>query len=245
MIFPENIMGPKFSEGDFVTYTFDDVELSMRLPVIPHNTNTIDRVSSFRDLRNIDTTDWTHFGDEGYCYEDVVVQDWNYEDRVSHDDIAHCLLCVTFQKHSEREAASMFSLNSKAFREQQLQWLTEDHTPTEHEVDPDWPCPENDFFAKAIEMNLVDGLLVQMEKVIGSGRKYPNLYAVIPLGKNFTMSIDFSLLSLHYSDRTNPFSDELLNDFKLKLFDDFLSYIRVDYNAETTAIIERLKSEVE
>jgi hypothetical protein len=243
VIFPENIIGPKFSEGDIVTYTFDDAKLAMRLPVIPHNTDTIDRVSSIRDLRNIDTSDWTHYGDEGYCYEKVVVQDWKYEDMVTHDDIAYCLMTVTLQKHSESEAATLFGLNSKSFREQQLQWFSEDHNPNEHEGDPAWPCPENDFFAKTIEMDLVNGLLVQIETVIGGGPQYPDLYALLSLGKHFAMGIKFSLQSLHYSDRTNPFSDELLESFKLKLFDDFLSYIRIDYNDETTAIIEGLKSE--
>jgi hypothetical protein len=75
-----------------------------------------------------------------------------------------------------------------------------------------------------------------------SARKYPVPVAILPLGRRFYLNISFKFGSLHYRDRKNPYSDELLRNLSLELFDEFLSFIRIDYSPEFLAIIESSKN---
>lgn len=240
MDFPGDINGPKFSEGDIVTFTLPEAELTMRLPVVADYKMT-DRVSNMRDLTNVDTSSWEHFGDDGFCFDDVAVQSWKYEDLITHDNVASCFLCITLEKHGNNEAESLFSLNSQTFREQQLEWIAED---SGGDTRPGWPNEENNFFAKTLKKEMLDGLQVEVERVSGGGETVPNINAVFSLGKHFSMRIDFSLSSLHYPDRKNPYSEEFLQDLKFKLFDDFISHIHIKYTPETIALIEQRTKEL-
>ena len=240
MNFPGDINGPKFSDGDIVTFTLPEAELTMRLPVVADYKMT-DRVSNIRDLTNVDTSSWEHFGDDGFCFNDVAVQSWKYEDLASHDNVARCFLKITIQKHGKSESDSLFSLNSQTFRDQQITWLAEGLSDEDR---PGWPSKENDFFAQTIKSDVLDGLQVQVERVKNAGRDFPDIYALFSLGKYFTLAIDFSLLSLHYPDRKNPYSEEFLQDFKFKLFDDFISHIHIEYTPETIALIEQRTKEL-
>ena len=240
MNFPGDINGPKFSEGDIVSFTLPEAELTMRLPVVADYKMT-DRVSSVRDLTNIDTTNWEHFGDDGFCFSELAVQSWTYEDLDTHDNVADCLLIITILKHGKSESDSLFSLNSQTFREQQITWLAEDLSDEDR---PGWPSKENDFFAQTIKGDILDGLQVQIETVKDAGRNFPDIYALFSLGKYFTVGIEYSLMSIHYPDRKNPYSEEFLQDLKFKLFDDFISHIQIEYTPETIALIEQRTKEL-
>lgn len=242
MKFPKNLTGPNFAEGDLVTFNFDDAELTYRTPKVPYNRDTIDRVNHQKDFRNADTGDWDHFGDEGHCTAQLSVQNWNYEDEISHDDIAHVLLDVEVLKHSDKEYESCFCLNSKSFAEHFLKDIYSAYSESEQDDRPYWPTRQNNFFAKTINRDLIDGLQVQID--LGGGEKYPVPSAYFSLGRRYSLRIAFHFGSLHYyDDRKNPYSEELLHQFKLDAFDDFLSHIRIEYTPETIALIERLRAE--
>lgn len=241
MKFPGNLTGPIFAEGDLVNFTFEDAELTLRAPKVPYNRETIDRVSPLKDFRNADTSDWKHFGNEGHCTYELLVQNWNYEDSASHDDVAHVLLKIIVLKHSPHEVNSSICLNSKLFREYFLACLKEDHEDSPPEGRPYWPSEENNFFAKTIKGEVLDGLQAQVD--LGGGEKHPVPSAYFSLGRSYSLRIAFHFGSLHYfDDRKNPYSEEFLHQFKLDAFDDFLSHIRIEYTPETVALIEQLRA---
>lgn len=241
MKFPLNLTGPDFAEGDLVTFTFDDAELTYRVPKVPYNRNTIDRVNHQKDFRNADAADWDHFGDKGHCTTQLSVQNWNYEDAISHDDIAHVLLDIEVLKHSDNEYESCICLNSKSFAEHFLKEIYNHYSESDQDERPYWPTRQNNFFAKAIKRDPIDGLQVQLD--LGGGEKYPVPSAYFSLGRRYSLRIAFHFGSLHYyDDRPNPYSEELLQQFKLDAFDDFLSHIRIEYTPETIALIQKLKA---
>ena len=239
MIFPEFLVGPQFAEGDLVTFSFDDAELSLRLPVIPPSSDTIDRVCSLKHFKGIDTKDWPLNGD--IHMHKLVVQSWVYEDDITHLDIATCFMTIHILEHRENEKDSFFSLNAETFKRYHLNNYIDDLSHYDPETRPDWPRPDNDFFAKPLNKKILDGFLIQY--VLSSQDPYPQLFAFVPINKNFTLGILFCFRSLHYADRKNTYSEELLHKLKLDLFDEFLSYVQVEYSGETLAMIEKLKTQ--
>ncbi|HRH75857.1 MAG TPA: hypothetical protein PK129_00795, partial [Cellvibrionaceae bacterium] len=67
----------------------------------------------------------------------------------------------------------------------------------------------------------------------------PKMMAYITLNKDLYLMISFSLDSLHYDNRKNPYSEELLHQFKIDLFDEFLSFIQVTYSGEVLNLVEQ------
>ena len=241
MNFPDHLTGPQFVGGDLVSFVFDESELTFRAPKVPYNTDTIDEICRERDFRNVDTTSWDHFGDEGHCSKELLMQTWNYEDLISHDNIAHVVLKIEVLKHSDSEFANCLTLNNLTFRDYFLASLKAHHANSPPNGRAYWPSEANNFFTKAIPRDVLDGLQAQVD--LGGGEKYPVPSAFFPLGRQYTLRISFNFGSLHYSDRKNPYSEELLQQFKLDAFDDFLSHIRIEYTPETIALIEKLKQD--
>jgi hypothetical protein len=241
MKFPGHITGPRFAEGDLISFTFDESELTLRSPKVPYNRDTIDRVCAQRDFRGADTSSWEQIGDEGHCLLELLVQTWNYEDEISHDDIAHTLLKIEVIKHSHDEIERCVCLNSESFKDYFFAVIKAHHEDSPAEGRPYWPSEQNNFFAKTIEGRFLDGLQAQVDA--GGGKKYPIPSAYFSLGRGYTLRIGFYFSSLHYPDRKNPYSEELLQQFKLDVFDDFLSHIRIEYTPETIALIQKLKEQ--
>lgn len=241
MRFPGQLTGPVFSDGDLVTFVFDDAQLTLRVPKIPYNRDSVDRVNRRRDFRNPDTSNWDHFGDEGHCIESLVTQNWNYEDQQSHDDIANVFLKIVVLKHSDKEYESCLCLNSKSFADHFLKDIYSAYSDSTQDERPYWPTKQNNFFAKVIKRDLIDGLQVQID--LGGGEKRPVPSAYFSLGRRYSLRIAFHFGSLHYfDDRKNPYSEEFLHQFKLDAFDDFLSHIRIEYTPETIALIDELRT---
>lgn len=237
----DSLAGPRFSDGDLVTFVFDEAELTLRIPKVPYNRDTIDKVVYQKDFRNADTSGWDHFGDEGHCTITLSVQSWNYEDQQSHDDIANVFLKIEVLKHSDNESEKLSGLNSHSFQKHFLDQIRNYFADADVDERPFWPTKKNNFFASTIKRDLIDGLQVQID--LGGGEKYPVPCAYFSLGRRYTLRIAFHFGSLHYSDRKNPYSEELLHQFKLDAFDDFLSHIRIEYTPETVALINQLKAQ--
>lgn len=239
MIFPHPIIGPTFSEGDIVSFSFDDAELSLRLPVIYASDNNIDRICQERDFRGVNTEDWLLLGNTRQ--QRLATQSWVCEDDDSHLNIAGCFLKITVYENTQDEVDSCCNLNSEAFMHHNLELCKYDARQYDPETRPGWPTPENNFFAKSLNNNILNGFQLQLDLSGGSPSPQPLVY--IPINKRFTLSISLVLNSLHYSDIENPYSEELLHKVKLDLFDDLLSQIRIDYSGETLEKIKQLKTQ--
>lgn len=239
MIFPHPIIGPTFSEGDIVSFSFDDAELSLRLPVIYASDTNIDRVCQQKDFKGVNTLDWTLLGDTRQ--QNLVTQRWVCEDEDTHLNIAGCMLKITVSERTQDEVDSCFSLNTETFMRHYLERLEQDLSHFEPEMRPGWPSPENNFFTKPLNNNILNGF--QMLLDLTSGSPHPQPLAYIPLNKRFTLGISLYLNSLHYADIPNPHSEELLHTLKMDLFDDLLSHVRIEYSGETLAMIKQLKTQ--
>ncbi len=243
MILPESISGPEFKDGDIVSFTFEDAELTMRLPIIPDDPGEHNTVSSQTDFRNVDTTNWSHYGDEGNCSKKIIVQSWNYTDYDgSHNRlfVALSFLKICILKNSQAETDSLLNLNSKTFTAHYTQSL---HDPDDDEPEnrPDWPTLSNNYFAKTVKKEVLDGLQAQLDS--GSCDEFPTLMAFFPLNKQFSLQIAFDFGSYHYfgeSAPKNPYSYEFWRALGLELFDDLLSYVHIEYSPEARAIIKEL-----
>lgn len=237
MKFPDHLNGPQFSDGNLISFIFDESELTLRTQKVPQNIDMIDDICGKRDFRNADTTTWDHFGTEGHCSKELLMQTWKYVYSISNYYIAHAELKVEVVKHSEKETASCFSLNNLSFRNDLLSGLKEHHAKSPPKGRAYWPSEENNYFLKTIPRDLLDGLQFQIDL----GGKYPAPSTFFPLGRQYTLRISFNIDPLHYPNQKYPYSEELLQQFKLDAFDDFLSHIRIEYTPETVALIEKLK----
>lgn len=237
MKFPDHIVGPIFEKGDLVTFSFDDAILTFRAPIVPKNTRTVDFISSETDFRNADTSDWDQFGDHGGMTR-VLAQNWDYEDAITHDDIAHVFLEIDILHYKEDQAKNGFLLSGVSLRSHFMREIGKLYSEEELNVSSGWPSPENGFFAKTIEHTLIPGLQVQVD--LGGGEKMAVPCAYFSLGRRYCLGISFHFGSLHYPDRVNPYSEELLRQFRDDAFNDFLSHIHIEYTADTVALIERM-----
>lgn len=241
MNFPDRITGPQFADGDLLTFTFDEAQLTMRVPAIPCRRGMIDRIIHQRDFRGADTTLWDHLADEEHCTIPLSIQAWNYEDYESHEDIAHALLDVEVLKHSDREAQDCFALKTESFQRHILSEMHRHFDSDGADERPYWPTRQNNFFAKSVKRECLDGLQIQID--LGGGRQYPVPSAYFSLGRRYSLRIALHFSALHNAGQGNPYGEELLQQFKLDVFDDFLSYIRIEYAPETVALIEQFKKE--
>ena len=240
MNFPEFIVGPTFSEGDILSFIFDDADITLRIPKIHHNDRTIDSVIAQKDFRNADMRDWMSFGDEGLCYLSLVTQDWKYMDDVTHLNVAHVFFEISVLKHGKAETESFYSLNAASFQQRFIREIHDENPDIKTDPRPYWPTQENNFFFKPIPCEILDGFQVKMDVVEGSDN--PATIGFFSLGREYTLRLNLRLMSLHYPDRKNPYSNELLRTVEEDLFEDLLSHVQVDYNAETLALIEKLRS---
>jgi hypothetical protein len=241
MKFPENLAGPQFADGDLVSFIFDEAELSLRLPRVPHNTRAVDSVNPQRDFRNADTSTWESLGDEGHCITRLSLQNWKYEDTASHDNIALAHLKIEVLKHSDKEAGSCFALNSESFIQDFITGIRQEFGADAQDERPYWPTKQNNFFAKIVKHGHIDGLQVQL--MLNPSKQYPVPCAYFSLGRRYSLRITFHFDPLHYPDRTNPYNEELLHQFKLDVFDNFLSHLRIEYTPETRALIDELRTQ--
>lgn len=239
MKLPEHLTGPQFADGNLVSFIFDESELTLRAQRVPHHIDAIDEICPERNFRNADTTSWDHFGTEGHCSTELMMQTWEYVYSVSRYYIAHAELKVEVVKHSDQEAARCFSLNNLSFRNELLFWLKDDHAESRPRGRAYWPSEENNYFLKTIPRDLLDGLQVQIDL----GEKYPVPSAFFPLGRQYMLRINFDIRPLRYPNQKYPYSEETLQQFKLDAFDDFLSHIRIEYTPETIALIQKLKEQ--
>lgn len=238
MKFPGSLTGPQIADGDLVSFTFDDAELTLRLPVVIYGSDTIDRVCSTHDFRKAETWRWDDC--VGYRIKELVVQKWTYEDTVSHDDIANCRMDINILSHRDTDDLGFYLLNSDQFYHYMLKLLTDEHRDGPAEIRANWPSEANDFFLQSIAKPVVNGLIFQTD--IGGGSKYPAPTAFFPLGRAMSLRIAFDFGSLHYSNRKNPYSDELLHQMKLEVFDEMLSFVQIDYTPETIKLVDAMKA---
>lgn len=239
MIFPEFINGPQFQDGDLVTFGFDDAEVTLRLPNVPYNRDTTNNVCPQRDFRQVDVSDWQKT-DVGNAVKLLVSQSWKYEDAITHDDIAHCFLKIIIGEIAEDGQKRQCCLNSLLFKEWIINTCVGENTPEVLAGNLSRPSVENHFLAKPVPRDTVDW--VSMQRYLQGEDSPPSPVAYIPVNKRFRMNVSFTFNSIHYSDRKNPYSEELLHQLKLDLFDEFISFIHVDYSGATLEIIQRLKN---
>lgn len=218
MKFPDFITGPRFADGDITTFTFEDAQLTLRLPVVVYNTHSIDEVSPVRDFNGAETSRWEEYMQ--HRRKELVVQNLTYEDDVTHDNIASLYISASVVAHKDIEERGHYLLSSERLESYWLDALAEEYDAV---------------LAKAVEGPLINGLRVLVDP--GDGTQFSVPVAFFSLGRRFSLQIYFDFGSLHYSDRKNPYSDELLHEWKVDLVDDFLSHINIEYTPETVALI--------
>lgn len=241
MKYPGNIIGPKFNEGDLITFIFDDAEFTLRALKIPRNNHGADRVCDIKDFRNISTLKWDTNDQEHPCIE-LLLQRWCFEDSRTLDDIAECEVFVGIVEVPENQRIENTLLSSPDFENLMLSWhhhsVGEQHDD-KYALDPTWPALSNRFNGRSVEKEHLDWFVVELNISL---QKEPVQLAMIPINNRFVLMTFIDLQSLHYAGRTNPYSDELLKQFEQDLFEDFLSHIRINYTPETISQIHALNN---
>lgn len=241
MIYPRNIEGPRFDQGDLVTFVFDEAELTLRLPIIPNNRHNADRVSALKDFRSVSTSDWDTNDQDRPCIE-LATQRWCFEDANSLDDIAQCELYVGLVEVTDLHRSQNTLLSSYEFEKLMVAWhhysFGEQHDAM-YDHDKNWPVLANRYHGRAVFRDHLDWFVVQLS--VNSSER-PIRVAMIPLNNRFVLMIFIEIESLHYAGRTNPYSNDLLKQFEADLFDDFLSHIDIKYSPELIEKIQSLKT---
>jgi hypothetical protein len=241
--FPDGIVGPDISNGDLVNFRFPKSSLTLRVPKIPFNNDTEDRIAAV-DWTSPDYHNWTTtiIGRT----KELVYQSWRYKDQDTHDNVALCFLTMDIDKLDGIDSSQPVTLNNQAFRQHLLNELILDEK--EQGNDPDigietragWPTQENEFFLEDVKKPTLNGLRFLLDLDVKQSA-HPMPLAVFVLDADISLNISLKLQSLHYSDRKNPFSEELLHQFKMDLFEEILKNIQIDYSPELVSQIEALK----
>ncbi len=235
MIFPKNITGPEFRQGDLTSFLFDGAELTLRSPIIPINTQNLDEVSRIKNFQNTQTNSWDVDNLNNPCFQ-LLQQMWTFEDKSTLDDIAQCHLYVSVIEVDEAQRAQQNLLAHESFKNLMLDWMNFSFSKNET---PESIGNFNHFNMSALPRPDIDGITVQVRY---SADMHPSPMGFISINDRFVLSISLELQSLHYAGRTNPYSEETLKQFEKDLFDDFLSHIKIEYSPELIEKIQSLKS---
>lgn len=235
MIFPKNIIGPQFDNGDLVTFNFDGAELTLRLPTIPNNRHNADRISPFKDFRNANTQSWDANDQSLPCIQ-LSEQRWNFEDAKTLDNIARCSLYVSLVEVTQQDFIQNTLLESTSFKKLMLAWM--DYSFAANEKGAHGDFTQDRYNLRLIDKPHLNWLGAQVRYVPDAAA---SPVGIMPINNRFIVMASLEIESLHYAGRTNPYSDELLKQFERDLFEDFLSHIKIEYSPETIATINSLK----
>ena len=238
MKLPELFEGPTFSEGDIVSFSFDEAAVSLKVVPLPSNSTKLNRVSVQSDFIETDLAGWQVLGDTGFFDRDLVTQSWCYYRCDNHLDLAAIFFKVSVLRHSDEEADSLMSMNYQHFYNVLLDDFRELHGDFKPKILEGSPSVENNFLAQAIPHEDIDGLRVK--QFLNEGAPYPSTCGYFSLGRRYTLRVNLELGSLDYADFANPFSDEFLQNVKEQLFDDFLANLSIEYTNEAKQTIRRL-----
>jgi hypothetical protein len=235
MILPPLLTGPRFEEGDLVSFTFDDCELTYRVPVVPQHSEVSDFVSQSRDFQEILLSDWEEYNGRHLLI--LSRQNWYFEYEIGRQDIIYCYLKVTLIKHNEQEAESEFCLDSIQFKKFLLNVFQEDHPISRFPDRADWPSINNQFFMQSVNKSGLEGVVAELDTYNTGSALAMNAYFAI--NKSFVIIINFELSAIYYEGIDYPYSPEFLRQFKKDLFDDFLSHVKIEYSGETLKTIQQ------
>jgi len=240
MIFPKNIIGPKFEKGDLISFQFDGAELIFRTPIIPINDQNIDEACPLKNFHGVNTSDWST-NDQDRPYIQLSQQLWCYENARTLDDIAQSSLYMSLIECTQQDSERNTLLIPESFEELMLSWMDysfANHVKPEDRM-PNGGSTSNPYKLKPIEKQHLNWLSVQVRFVPEAA---PCPMCIIPINNRFVLMTSLEIESLHYAGRTNPYSNELLKQFEFDLFEDFLSHIKVEYTPETIAQINLLNN---
>lgn len=233
MIFPKNLVGPKFDEGDLLIFTFSGAELTLRLPKIPSNKHNKDQVSPMKQFSSTETKEWGE-DDQGNRCKQLISQRWSFEDARSLDNIALTKLSVSLVHVDANKLNGSALLKFRTFEK-----LVMDGLAHSFQQDDSTEQSTSRFFAQQTDQRNINWLKVMIQF---DQERSPTPTMFIPLTGSFFIMISLEIESLHYAGRTNPYSNEVLKQFEADLFDDFLSHIKIEYSPETIAQIHSLNS---
>ena len=240
MKYPSNINGPKFNDGDLVSFIFDGAELALKALKIPRNNFGADRLCSINDFRSINTRNWDTNDQERPCIE-LLLQRWRFEDAQTLDNIAECEVFAGLVEVNANEREANALLSYPDFENLMLAWhhysVGDEHNE-KYELDPTWPALPNRYNGRAIEKEHLDWFIVELKITL---QEKPVQLAMIPINDRFVLMTFIDLQSLHYAGRSNPYSEATLKQFEKDLFDDFLSHIKIEYSSELIETIQSLK----
>lgn len=236
MIFPKNIIGPQFNDGDLVAFIFDGADLTLRLPTIPNNRHNADRVSSLKDFRSANTHNWDTNDQSLPCLQ-LSEQRWSFEDAKTLDNIAQCSLYVSLVECTQQDSAQKTLLEAASFKALMLSWMDYSFAANEKEADRD--STQGRYKLRSIDKPHLSWLAAQVRYLPNAA---PSPIGIMPINNRFIVMVSLEIQSLHYAGRTNPYSNELLKQFEQDLFEDFLSHIKIEYSPETIALIDALNN---
>jgi len=240
MIYPQDISGPQFNESDLVEFVFEGATLTLSVPAIRNNTNSVDQVTSIRDFSQVDTQDWEVDSEGAHCFN-LLTQKWTFEDTKTLDDIATCWVDISIVELPEELQNSHLALSKSRLKQYFLDALSnalddiKDGENTSMDK-ADWPNKQNDYLYKCINRSELDWMQVQVSFVTDN---LPSPLAYIPINSRFVLSASFHMSSLHYSDRENKYSDKLIREIEFSLFDEFLNSINLRYQPEVISLIKK------
>lgn len=229
MISISDLRSVDFSHGDYVSFQFDDSELIFRVPNVPYNTNTIDKVCELTDFIGADTTQWESVGSDGEAVLQLTAQNWNVESSVSNDDICYLYLKTEVIRHSNSDVENSTLLNSEKFCNFFMNSLKEGYSNCKEDSRSYWPTLTNNFFYKPLPQFDIQGLSVRLD--LGGGAEFPVITAFLSLGRAYSLRVTLRISALSYSDRKNPYSNEELMEYCDGLFDQFLSHVSIKFKA--------------
>jgi hypothetical protein len=238
MIYPKNLTGPQFATSPLIELKFKGARITLPVPEIPINDHMVDKVTPIRDFSDFDTSYWQDDG-LGNLIENIISQEWTFEDLTNWDDIALCNFKVDLIEVNIEYQLSNLILNKTAFKKHIIDGFADALIEDESKyLDfPNWPKAHNEFNYECIRKPDLEWFQVQICFV--EGRNTGPL-AYIPLDNRFALNVSFDMMTLHDDVRTNPYSDELIRKLQFDLFAEYMQSIDLRYTEETLKIIREV-----
>jgi len=154
--------------------------LTLSIPAVRVNTNSVDQVSVIRDFSQIDTQEW-EVDSEGAHSFNLVTQKWTFEDIKTLDDIATCWVDISIVELPIKLQKSHLALSKNKLKQYFLDALSNalENEESESMDKPGLSNKQNNYNYKCINRSELDWMQVQVSFVTGNLPAHLHIFLLI------------------------------------------------------------------
>ncbi len=246
MEFSHNVVGPDFEQSALVSFEFNDVDVSLRLPEHRGDYPSFVHLQNIRNLENISEKSWREHP-FGQRYLILINQTWYYSDRETENYAVITNFDVELMVLTQDEQARQDHLKKTTFD----QWLfamnrliavegIDENLGTEIETRNTeiWQQPKQISDIEKMEKGPVEWLTSTLGHI--ESNRTPKWFTYIPLNKEFLLVVNCDIKILYYEHQTITIPEHELDQLRKDIRTEILDHIAVTYSPELLQHINEL-----